>query len=561
MTLSAAVITTFPNSSWDVYSKKMLQSFMRNWPEEIPLLISLDDDLLLNSVQKWIRSQDAIAVGWGKEHREFVERNRGKDDPADYRKMPVRFCHKVFAIARAFDSVLKQKKDGDVAPRYLIWMDADVLIHRNVTLDEIRECLPKEGDSFATLGRKDWPHSECGWMAFDLENKGSEIIIEMFKSYVSDEILKQAQQDDSWMWDEVVKKIGCAVTNLTEGAPGLDVWQFSPMAKWSRHYKGPAAKQELLNMPRPAQTQGNVTIQTRNAIPNEKICANIAANQKLIKNWIKPCKKHDEEIIIVSAGPMLIAEDLRKEQKAGKKIIAVKHALEPLKNAGIKPWASILLDPREHVNNFVQNPDKDIIWFVASQVNPEVVRTLILAGCTVWGYHASVGAGEVELTNLQPYSVVSGGSATATRGLFVMNHLGFNKFRLYGYNLCHGDKPDLNAKDELGQPKYMEISIAFDDKNMHVKRHFWTEPQLIAQFEEMNDLIKSERFDIEAYGEGVIPFLIKSKKTSDLRNKEIAAKMLGGKTPTYKELLGWTSKTNWRRLLPKTLHKRSLASK
>lgn len=559
MNLSAAVITTFPDNAWDIYAKRMLQSFMQNWPQEIPLLIALDDDLLLPDVQKFTRPQDAISVNWGKEHKEFVDRNKDKDDLQNYRKMPVRFCHKVFAIARAYDAALKQKKDGEVAPRYLIWMDADVIMNRQITTQDIQECIPKEGDALATLQRKDWPHSECGWMAFDIEGKGGELIVEMFKAYCTDRIISQEQQDDSWMWDLICKEKGYGVTNLTSNAPGLDVWQHSPMGKWSRHYKGPVAKQELMGMPKQQQQQKqNIVIQTQNAIPHEEICAHIRENQKLIKNWIKPCKKHDEEIVIASAGPMMIAEDLRQEK--GKKIVAVKHALEPLKQAGIKPWACILLDPRPHMNDFVKEPDKDILWFVASQVEPEVTLRLLAAGCTVWGYHASVGAGENELISQQSYAIVSGGSATATRGIFLLSHLGFSRFKLYGYELCLPDKPDMDVKDELKQPKHMEINVSFNDRNLNRKKHFWTEPQFIAQFEEMNEIIKGEKFEIKAYGEGVVPFLVKSKEAADLRNREMAAKIMGGKTPTYQEML-WTPKTNWRKWLPKTLRKRMKVNK
>lgn len=564
MTFSAAIVTTFPNDSWDIYSKRMLQSFVQNFPAEIPILISLDNNLLQDAVQKFTRSQDAIAVGWGKEHSEFVNRNKGKDDSQDYRKQPVRFCHKVFSVARAYDAICKQKAAEQAVPRYLIWMDADVISTRKVTLSDIQECLPKPGDVVATLQRRDWPHSECGWIAFDLENGGGDIIEKWFNAYITDAVIGFEQQHDSWAFDQITKGIG--ITNLSTDAPGLDVWQFTPMAKWSRHYKGPMAKSELANAVRPQGQPviGNqkVVIQTQNAIPHDSICEHIKENQKLIKNWIKPCTKHGEEIVVVSAGPMLIAEELREEIEAGRKIVAVKHAIEPLKKAGITPWACILLDPRPHMNDFVKDPNPEIIWFVASQVEPSVTMRLLVAGCTVWGYHAAVGAGEQELTALQPYSVIAGGSATATRGLFVLSHLGFGKFRLYGYNLCHPDKPDLAARDDIGQPKYMEISIGFDDRNINVKRHFWTEPQFIAQFEEMKALIEADKFEIDAFGDGVVPFLIRSKKISDLRNRELAAKMMGGKTYNYEELLGCqTSKTSWRKWWPNSLHKPKSASK
>lgn len=553
-----AVITTFPTYSWEIYSRSMLVSFVANWPNQIPILIKLDDDSLVDMLDPFLRPTDAVAIGHDKDHADFVARNKDKDKADNYRHQPIRFCHKVFALKYALGTINRMREAKEAVPRFLIWMDADVVTNRKVTFDDLKLCLPKEGDAVAYMGRKDWPHSECGWLAFDLEN-GGDVAIEKFVShYLDDSVLSMKQNDDSWVFDQIdVKK-----TNLTPDAKGMDVWPQSPMGKWSTHYKGPVAKANLgrpLMESKSIGNRGNVVIQTRNAIPHEDLRKNIEENQKLITNWIRPCILHDEELIMVSAGPSLIAEELRKEK--GKRIVAVKHALEPLKNAGIKPWSCILLDPRPHVNDFVKSPDKDIIWFIASQVEPSVTKKLLDNGCTVWGYHASVNAGEEELTKKQPYAVVAGGTATATRGLFVLNHLGFKKFKLYGYDLCIYDKPDMNERDKDNQPKYLEISIGFNDRSVNNKRCFWTKPELIAQFEELNDLIKNERFEFEAFGDGMIPFVIKSKKLADLRNKEIMAKMIG-KRITYEELLKCQTLCNkWHKWLPKIPRKLILANK
>lgn len=539
--MSIAVVTTFANAHFPIYARQMLQSFVQYWPKEIPLMVQLDDDLLLRDVQKTTRPQDAIAVGWEKDHAAFVERNMGRDHPTDYRKQAVRFCHKVFAIKRAMDAVMiaREQKLPD-APRYLIWMDADVHTIRPVTLEDIKECLPKEGDAVAYLGRKDWPHSECGWLAFDLENGGEDYINSIVANYNSDHVFDMQQWHDSFVFDTVALHKAKA-TNLTADKPGMDIWPHSPMGKWSTHHKGPQAKATLAgdsgHRPIGSPQGQRVIVQTRNAIPHEEIRAHIAKNQTLIKNWVRPCKKTNEEIVVVSAGPMLIAEDVRKEAKAGRKIVAVKHALEPLKKAGIQPWACILLDPRPHVTDFIKDADPSVLWFVASQVNPAVTMELLARGCTVWGYHAAVGAGETELTSKQPYAIVSGGSATATRGLYMLGHMGFRRMRLYGYDLCVPDKPDLNAKDEIGQPKYMELSIGMNDPAFNLKRMFFSEPQLIAQFEELNEMIRSNVFKLQAFGDGIVPFLVKSNEVANLRNRELKAKMQGLKPLSYRELL------------------------
>lgn len=562
MNLAIAVATTFSDASWDVHAKRMLESFVANWPDEVPILVQTDTPSLAEQIDKIIRPADGLKSGWEPEHKAFVERNAGKDDPNDYRKQAVRFCHKVFALKYAADSVKKAKAAGHAdACRYLIWLDADVLTTRKVTIDEIAKCLPKEGDAVAYMGRKDWDHSECGWLAFDLENGGDELINLWVNCYHGDTIFNNEQWHDSWLFDvvrtlTVVGRDEFKCTNLTPNATGMEVWPQSPMAPWSKHYKGPIAKQELAA--KPQKQKGGMQplkIETRNSIPNDSICQNILENQVQIKNWVVPCKKTDEEIVVVSAGPMLIAEDLQAEVDAGRKIVAVKHALKPLKEAGIKPWACILLDPREHVYDFVTDPDKDIIWFVASQVTPKAVKSLLDAGCQVWGYHASVGAGEAPYTDKQASSIVDGGSATSTRGLFLLEKLGFRKFRLYGYDLCLAKKPDLNERDELGQPKNFEIEVGYQMPHYKDSRWFWSKGELLAQADEFRQIMESRNWDIKAFGNGIVPFLANIRKVNNLRMKAKLDKMPFIRPVHYEDLLGCRNKVLLSALWHKMLRK------
>lgn len=555
--MNIAIITTFPTASWEIYSKQAMTSWAANLPADIPVLVKLDDDLLGAQLDKTLRPIDQIAAGWMEDHKAFIERNRAKESPTDYRKQPIRFCHKVFAIKEAMESLPIQQKAGGKGARYLIWLDADVVLNRPITIDEIKACLPKDGDAVSYLGRKDWPHSECGWLAFDLEKGGIDVINFMYNAYVKDLIFTLEQWHDSWVFDRIFQeKPELKRTNLTDGKPGMDIWPHSPMGKWSTHYKGPAAKADLMKAPNSPQraTSGNIIIETKNALPHEEIREHIRINQMLIKQWVHPCHENKEELVVVSAGPLLIAEDVREEVKKGKKIVAVKNAIEPLKKAGITPWACILLDPRPHVADFVVNPDKDVIWFVASQVDPEVTKRLLEAGCNVWGYHAMVGADEEHLISKQENAIIIGGSATATRGLFLLSHMGFKSFDLYGYDLCYPDKQDLDARDKYNQPKYLEVSIGFTHPYCNLKRNFYTEPQLVAQFEELNEIIRSKRFNLKAYGQGIIPFLLKAKETGELREREIKAKLKTQKLSSYSELLGCSSRKKTR--LSTKLHKR-----
>jgi hypothetical protein len=536
--IACAVVTTFPDNQWQGYAKAMLESFVTYWPQEVPVLVQLDSDLLGEDVHKLLRPLDGIKCGWEKDHADFVARNAGKDDPQNYRKQAARFCHKVFALKYALDATKRAKEGGAVdAPRYLIWLDADVLTTRKVTIDDIQQCLPKDKDACSYLGRKDWGHSECGFLAFDLDNGGGDLINAMVGNYQNDRLLSFSEWHDSWVFDVIRNESFPNCTNLTLDKPGMDIWPESPMAAWSRHYKGPIAKQELLGVMPQQNTMRPLKIQTKNSIPDLSIQQNILENQSQITQWLRPCLMTDEEIVIVSAGPQLIAEDLLAEQAKGRKIVAVKHALEPLRDAGVKPWACILLDPREHMSRFTEKPDTDVIWLVASQVIPRAVKQLLDAGCNVWGYHAPVGAGEDKYTCMQPDAIVHGGSATATRGMFVLEKLGFRRFRLYGYDLCVPDKPDLSLRDEYGQPKYFEISLDANMPHYKAKRAFWSTGELLAQYEEFKGTILTKDWEVLAFGNGIAPFIANAKRVSDLRGLRKKDKMPRHKTISCEALL------------------------
>lgn len=560
MTLSVAVITTFGNQHYEPYAEQMLRSFVTYWPPEIPIMVKLDDGSLHEKIDKVLRPTDGLQSGMEPDHEAFVERHKGKDDQQNYRKQAVRFCHKVFALKYALDAIVKSKADKmPDTPRHLIWLDADVLTTRKVSPDDILKCLPQEGDAVSYLGRKDWEHSECGWLAFDLDNGGDAIINAMHAKYIHDSVFALDQWHDSYVFDQVS---GDKKTNLTPDATGMEVWPQSPMASWSKHYKGPIAKQELAKTKEPGRMQP-LRIETKNSIPDESIKKNIIENQTQITQWVAACTKTDEEIVVVSAGPMLVAEDLLDEIAAGRKIVAVKHALTPLKEAGIKPWACILLDPREHVTDFVENPDKDILWLVASQVTPKAVKKLLDAGCNVWGYHAAVGAGEAEYTVKQQGAVIEGGSATATRGLFLLERLGFRKLRLYGYDLCFGHKPNLSDKDEYGQPKHFEIEMSCRLPHYSGSRWFWSKGELLAQADEFRQILESKKFEIKAYGVGIGPFLSSVFRVNDLRQ---AAKMtkISGVTVHHEDLFKCKNRTQsltpWRKMLPQILLSRMQAN-
>lgn len=502
-----AVCTTFPLSYYDLCAKEMLASFDAHWPKDIPLFIGLDKvskedyDRFQAELNVLLPSGRDFFIGneWSDDKENFFKRNQDSPD-VSYRFHVCRFSHKVFALHGVAEHCKQSNYDT------LIWLDADVITHATITHEILeKELLPGNG-VVSYLGRADAPHSECSFMGFNLKRK---LIEKMHDYYVTDKVLELPGWTDCDVFDAALKERGDIeageVKNLSDGLKGTHVFPESVCGKYMEHRKGNRKHQP--KKPKAAQPilASNMDIKTKNCLPHDQICSNIIENMRVIRHWIDYVQPHDEPVVVCSAGESLSYADVKPWADAGVKIITVKHSIDRLKAWGIKPWACVLLDPRPHVEGFIKKPDKDVIYFVASMVDPSVVKTLLDNDCHVVGYHAFVGAGEDKLLD-KGTMLVSGGSATATRCIGLLYEcLGFQEIHCYGYDLCYYTRPDLATKDEQGNLKYMEVTLAaqtWGGKNQN--RTFWTEGQFLAQAKELHDLYKGQQgFNISLYGQGI----------------------------------------------------------
>lgn len=523
--------TTFANRHWNEHAATMVEGFHRYWPKNVGFICTLDDATLHEDIKPIIEARGgAFGVFEGDTEYQEFRRKYGphgvthKDDPADYRRQYFRFAHKIFALHDATQFAKEHGAD------YVIWLDADVFTVKPVDAETLMTWLPK-GDVVASyMGRVDWPHSECGFMAFNIKAGGADFIQGLYERYyVRGGGLEEQECHDSWLFDLMrttsVHWKDKFFLNLTHGVAGMDVFAGSPLAPYMTHHKGPAAKQALVmgtvtQHGAPAMPTGAgepsgrpLNVEVRNCVADEVIRRNVSANLALFDQWLKPCRETKEEILFVSGGPLLDMDMVKMYAARGYRVVCVKHALDRLQAHGIVPWACVLLDPRLHVEDFVAKPDTRIKWFVASMVDPRVTQKLLSAGCDVWGYHAAVGAGEDQyVAKGTPY--IAYGTASATRGLFVLEMLGFKKFVLMGYDLCHRrDDVDLNETLPDGTKKYIEVTLNHQTWGGDtVEETFVTEGQLLAQAQEVERIAGEKMLEIRAVGDGIVPWLLYHKK-------------------------------------------------
>jgi hypothetical protein len=343
--------------------------------------------------------------------------------------------------------------------------------------------------------------------------------------YCSDKIFEFAETHDSFIFDQLRKEVGGWWYNISEGVPGMHVWDDCILGTRMKHKKGPLRKAGASAGLPPGYGSGkeakraiakiggkSLLVKTKNCVPNEKIQANVHYSSTLAKRWITQCDMDlDSTIVFCSGGPSLndSLEEIRAlSQMPDHYVVCVKTAHDTLIENGIVPWACVLLDPRAHVQDFIENPHPDVMYFVASMCHPTTWDRLLDKGAKVFGYHALVGAGEESVLKSRFDSgamMLSGGCSAAMRGVSVLHTLGFRRFKLWGYDCCFFEKPDTSARLASGEEKYLEVDI--------LGRKWWTDAEKIAQMQDFLQMMEhNKEIHIEVFGAGVVAYIWNQKR-------------------------------------------------
>lgn len=201
------VITTFHDVGLKQYAQKMIHSFEQNWPAQVDFIAFAE-----NCTPEVTRSNTRVVdlLDASVELRDFVHRHRnnplahGRAGPPEvfnprkqFRWDAVRFCYKVFAVATAE----KMTSDG-----WLIWLDADSHTHSPVPMSALETLCPADS-IMSYLGRGEKYHSECGWVAYNLNDPATRSFIRDFVGmYTSDAIFQEREWHDSYIWDVLRKR-------------------------------------------------------------------------------------------------------------------------------------------------------------------------------------------------------------------------------------------------------------------------------------------------------------------------------------------------------------------
>lgn len=220
MSRKFAVVTTFPAEKWNVYARRMVDSFTCFWPKEVDLYIYHEGEIpqydtvenlhyldLLETCPdlatfKARHQNDPIANGEGKGVSPFgymrPKKIKSKWHHKDsYLWDAVRFSHKSFCQIHATQTI-----EADV----VIWIDADTITFAPVTIDVLEQLLP-EGNYCSYLGRPG-KYTECGFMAYDVTNPHHAEFMNSWRDfYVNNKIFELQEWHDCEVFDNIRRRL------------------------------------------------------------------------------------------------------------------------------------------------------------------------------------------------------------------------------------------------------------------------------------------------------------------------------------------------------------------
>jgi hypothetical protein len=241
------VITTFNSQGYKQYGQRMIQTFLENWPADVMLVVYAEDCVIAESANNLVVKNLNTVVelvtfkkiwrGVPKANGDVSTdpvRSRRRDAGKGFKWDAVRFAHKVYAI---FDCARHCDTD------YLIWMDADMVCHSAITVDQLDQLCTKD---LCFLGRRG-KYSECGLYAMNLHSSAMRDFLQKFQEYydhAESGIFTLAEWHDSFVFDKIrqlvlVDSLDWSNNLITgEGHPLIN----SPWGAYLDHLKGSRKK-------------------------------------------------------------------------------------------------------------------------------------------------------------------------------------------------------------------------------------------------------------------------------------------------------------------------------
>lgn len=252
-------------------------------------------------------------------------------------------------------------------------------------------------------------------------------------------------------------------------------------------------------------------------VSHEFAYANIRANSERDLPWFTGHEDRKGCVVIVGGGPSMrdCVQAIKDHRRRGAKIVTVNNALNYLHDQGVTPDVHVMLDARPENAEMVRNAPKNVRYFLASQVHPDVFDALEGRDIVVW--HNGMGDGQEIADILKPWwdmkpvCLVPGGGTVGLRAINLCWLSGWRKIHLYGFDSCYEGKKHHAYKQRLNDGEETQ-EVVLADKRYTAAR--WMIRQA-AEFQEQYRHLTGEGVKIIVHGRGLIPDMWKLLNATD----------------------------------------------
>ena len=206
-----SVVTTFHDTGYKQYGRRMIQSWLHTWPGEVDLVaytenceveqtatnLKVIDIAVCEDLTRFKQQWHGVPKANGDVTADPV-RSQRRDAGKGFKWDAVRFAHKVYAI---FHCAANHHTD------WLLWMDADMVCHSRILIADLERFCPTDKD-LCFLGRHG-KYSECGLYAMNLQSSAVISWLKDFQTYydhAEQGIFTLDEWHDSFVFDAVRSK-------------------------------------------------------------------------------------------------------------------------------------------------------------------------------------------------------------------------------------------------------------------------------------------------------------------------------------------------------------------
>ena len=238
------IVSSFKVDSWEVYSRKFLETFAEFWPKSVTLYAYYHDGELPEDAP---RPKNIVYrnLMHDKEMLAYREKNAmhsgtaNGSQPYNWRMDAIKWCHKVYAMtALAHEMRLEEDQPG-----WLCWIDADTVTTKKISLKTIKEKFLSSEAELVHLGRTAADYSETSFMGFNMNSiRTHSILADLRGIYNTGEVIAFREWHDGFIFERLLnlhKAHGLVTLNLSEDCKDLQAFNQSILSKYMTHFKGP----------------------------------------------------------------------------------------------------------------------------------------------------------------------------------------------------------------------------------------------------------------------------------------------------------------------------------